>query len=235
MFVLATDAEGVAFITGAATVIAAVVLGGLAAWTADRRLGRQIADSGRRQERELAEAGRRQERELAADAERQQREEVARTEGQGRQLGHARELADLADLRALLDEAAVAIHEGAEAVHETLTRFSEHGRNLPSEYRDKVAERGRAIVSLLSRLQVRLGLNYPIVEHFGALSIAAWNAWRETTPLDADEPGETAKRFAALRTAGEEFDKAADLFVEAAVARFGTVTTKAGAAEDVAA
>jgi hypothetical protein len=40
-------AEGVAFITGAATVIAALLLGSLAAWTTDRRLTKQIGDSGR--------------------------------------------------------------------------------------------------------------------------------------------------------------------------------------------
>ncbi len=39
-------AEGVAFITGAA-VIAALLLGSLAAWTTDRRLTKQIGDSGR--------------------------------------------------------------------------------------------------------------------------------------------------------------------------------------------
>src|SRR4051794_38796809 len=89
------DAEGVAFITGGATVIAALFLGGLAAWAADKRLTKQIADSGTRQQRELAEAGRRQERELAADGERQERELAERTAEQKRQLDHARNLADL--------------------------------------------------------------------------------------------------------------------------------------------
>jgi hypothetical protein len=138
---------------------------------------------------------------------------------------HARELADLDNLRTLLDEAAIAIDRGADAVHRLRNEVSEHGvADLPVKERNRVAKRGRVIVSLLSRLHVRLGLTDPIVEHFDALSVAIWNAWQQANPLDADEPGELAKRFAAIRAAGKDFDDAADAFIGAAVARAGTVT-----------
>jgi hypothetical protein len=122
---------------------------------------------------------------------------------------HSRGLADLDDLRALLDEAAVAIHVGAEAVHSLRISFSQHGNSVPDEDRETVAEAGRVIVSLLSRLQVRLGLTDPIVRHFDALSVAEWNVWRETSPRDDDEARDTAKRFDAIRKASEDYDSAA--------------------------
>jgi hypothetical protein len=79
------SAEGVAFITGIATVGGAVILAGVAAFTTNKRLTKQIIAERERQERDLAAAAKRQREELDA-----------RTDGQRRQLDHARELADLA-------------------------------------------------------------------------------------------------------------------------------------------
>jgi hypothetical protein len=99
VFGIAT-AEGVAFIGAAATIIAALVLGGWAAKAARERLERELVAAGDRQEKELRDAGSRQEHALDADAKRL-----------GAQLDHDRALTDILHLRDLLDQAAAAYEQ----------------------------------------------------------------------------------------------------------------------------
>jgi hypothetical protein len=141
-------AEAVAFIGAGATILAAIILGGWAAWAADRRQARQIADSGQRQARELAAEGERQRATLA----------------------HDRELADLHDLRALLDEAAVAVQrgKGARETAEGAVLAARLGKRESIE--DGVSGLEGASVEIYSfqaRLKVRLGGIDDTVEALG--------------------------------------------------------------------
>jgi hypothetical protein len=235
MLVVAS-AENVAYITGGATVVAALVLGGLAAWTADARLAKQIADSGRRQERELA-----------ADADRQQRELDARTKDQKRQLDNARQLADLADLRILLDEAAIALDHGRKAranaeghllgIGDAIKKGALTGTPMRpagvldpmiQEAADKLEEAGQPLVTLMARLEIRLGSSNEVTAAFGRASTALHDQWNA---LAVEYP---KRGFDAIeedaRHAGQEFGVFKQDFLVAAVKLAGTVPTNGGLA-----
>jgi uncharacterized membrane protein len=201
------SAENVAYITGGATVIAALILGAFGALAAERRLTKQINDAADRQKRELD-----------ADA-RQQRAD----------LEHDRELADLADLRKLLDEAAVAVNKARNARDELIVAFSEHGTKLSKDDKDKLALAGQAIDALNMRILVRLGVRDPISEQFAGISAALLATWREVSYM-SDEPGEMiAEKHRAIRAAKKPFDESMAMFLVEAVKRAGTVPTKPGA------
>jgi len=215
MLALAT-AEGVAIITGIATLAAVGILAGVAAWTTNKRLTKQIKDAGERQERELA-----------ADAERQQRELDARTQGQKRQLDHARELADLADLRKLLDEAALALSDAKDASDELHLRLIEHGLKLPDGPKQQFAVSGRTIIALSARLVVRLGDDDPIASHFEQASEALQNIWHQVSYLDDDTAESFKEKRRVMQADRDTFAESSRAFTRAAVERVGTPRTRA--------
>ena len=145
MVVIAT-AEGVAFITGSATVIAAVVLGGWAAKAASDRQEKQLADAGTRQERELADAGERQQRSLASEYDRQQAA-----------LDHDRRLVDIRHLRELLDGAAAAYEES----YSTTVNFAVSLSRTPDE--EGIPIRGADYSTMLQAFK-RLGIEAHRIE-----------------------------------------------------------------------
>jgi hypothetical protein len=207
------SAENVAFITGAATVIAALILGAFAAWAAERRLTKQMGDAGDRQKRELADAGNRQKRELRADRRRQQAT-----------LTHDRELADLADLRTLLDEAAVALNDADEARIGLELGLTQHGRKVPCETLTMAREAGRALYALRERLFVRLGKKHAIALHFHEATAALQATWAAVSSLHEDSDAhEVQESRNIVRSKRESFQRACEGFIEAAVERAGTV------------
>jgi hypothetical protein len=241
VFVIA-DAEGVAFITGGATVLAALFLGGLAALAAERRLTKQMADAGTRQERELAEMGARQERELAADADRQQRELDARTKDQKRQLDHDRQLSDLADLRTLLDEAAVALDDGRKArayadghllgIGDAINKGALAGGPtgpgevldpMIQEAADKLEGAGQPLVTLMARLEIRLGSGQEVTAAFGRAATALHDQWKALAVEYPKRGLEAIEEDARL--SGQEFGAFRQEFLVAAVKLAGSVLT----------
>ncbi len=213
MFVLAS-AEGVALITGIATIVGAAILAGVAAVTTNKRLTKQITAERERQERDLRAAGERQREELDE-----------RTDGQRRQLAHARELADLADLRKLLDEAAVALDEARDARDELDVSFTEHGRHLPDEPKLKLADRGRRLFPLLVRLQIRLGPQHAITTQFSRAAEALLNTWRQVTHFEDDDAAILVEKRKVIRDDLDAFTTASLAFTKAAVERAGTAET----------
>jgi hypothetical protein len=213
MIALAT-AEWVALIGAAATVISAAILAGVAAVTTNGRLRKQLKDAGERQQRELR-----------ADAERQQRELDARTVGQKRQLDHARALADLADLRALLDEAAVVLNEAVDASHRLQVVAAERGSSLAHDAGNEVAEQGRRLVTLQARLQVRLGEGDPVALRFDESCKAVWDSWRYASPNPDETGSELIERRKQMRDTWGGLNTSLNAFLAAAVKRAGTVPT----------
>jgi hypothetical protein len=158
-------AEGVAFITGGATIIAAVILGGLAAWTAERR--------------------------------------------QAAALAHDRELADLADLRSLLDEAAVALNRADDGRAASEVRFTERPAHMPDETMNEVRDAGRALFTLRERLYVRLGREDPMARSFASATTALLSMWHAARSLQHDDSAtavQEARRL--LRENRDAFERA---------------------------
>lgn len=227
MLVIAS-AEDVAFITGAATVLAALVLGGFAAVAAERRLTKQTKEAGDRQARELAEAADRQRRELTDAAERQRRELDAEAARQRAALAHDRELADLQDLRRLLDEAAVALNTAEEARVGLELRFAEHGRKVSPELLSEAREAGRAMFALRERLYVRVGRDHPIAQSFNRATVALLLIWQAVGRLEADDDATAVQESrSTIASARHSFEEGFSGFTEAAVERAGTVPTEA--------
>jgi DNA repair exonuclease SbcCD ATPase subunit len=211
------SAEWVALIGAAATISAAATLAGVAAITTNRR-----------QTKALKDAGERQERALAADAERQRRELNARAEEQQQQLDHARKLADLADLRQLLDEAAAALNDAVDASHRLHMAAGEHGSSLAHNAGDEVADCGRRLVTLNARLQVRLGKDDPVALHFDGGCNAMWGSWRHAHPSPEETGTELIERRKQMHDAWQALNSSLDEFLAAAVKRAGTVPMHGG-------
>ena len=111
-------------------------------------------------------AGRRQRQALAAEGLRHRQSLEAENNRHDAQLAHARELADLADLRLLLDEAASTLHEARYAKDGLRVAFIQHGRSLGEsapEVRTDLNKAGTELDALAARLRVRLGTTDPIV------------------------------------------------------------------------
>lgn len=144
-------------------------------------------------------------------------------------LKHDRELADLADLRKLLDEAAVALNDAGEARAEVDVSFTEHGPNMPAAPKDKLKDSGHALFPLLVRLHVRLGAKNAITTHFSAAVDALLNTWREVSYFEDDDAVILKEKRASIRADLTTFTASSIAFTKAAVERAGTVPTRGGA------
>jgi hypothetical protein len=145
---------------------------------------------------------------------------------QERQLEHDRELADLADLRKLLDEAAVALNGARDARDELDVSLTEHGVALPDEPKRQFKECGQGLVVLSARLTVRLGEADPIATHFEAACEALLRTWRQVSYLDDDTAASLKEKRTTIRADREAFAASASGFMRAAVKRAGTVPTQ---------
>jgi hypothetical protein len=200
LLVLAT-AEGVAGITAGATLLAGLGLAGVTIYTTSRR--------------------------LSAETDRQKRELDARSEGQKRQLDHARELADLTDLRLLLDEFAVALDRGRSA-RDDMVLLAQTARHIRSTLEQKVKEKadpakeiGLQLLALTMRLQVRLGGNDSIAVAAQGTATAMHAMWQQVELLDMQQ--DFAASLELIGRAADDFTRSSTAFIEAAVRRAGTV------------
>lgn len=187
----------------ALTLAGAIVVALITAVTTDKRLSRQI-----NAERE------RQERDLAAGAERQRAD-----------LAHDRELAYLADLRNVLDEAALALNDAQDA--RGRVRLAEGWRDPDrAQARQETAERGRRLVGTLARVQVRLGTEDPIATGFDEACGAWWDVWHNSLPTPDENSSELIERHKRLHVASETLVASTTAFRAAAVERVGQRVAK---------
>jgi hypothetical protein len=208
VLILASDAAGVAGITAGATVIAALIIALITAKTTSSR----------------------QERQLVAEAQRQREELQARTDGQKRQLDHARELADLADLRKLLDEFAVAIDRGR-AAREEMVLLAQTARHVRAtldqqvkETADPAKDAGQELLALTMRLRVRLGESNRITSAADEVNDAMHAMWQQVELLAFTE--DFSASLAVIGAASHDFARSSTAFMQAAVDRAGTVETR---------
>jgi hypothetical protein len=143
-------------------------------------------------------------------------------------LRHGRELADLDDLRALLDEAAVAMRRSRDKFDNLVKRFEEHGKDLPDAPREELAEAGRTMLALDARLIVRLGEEGPVTRPFEAACAEMLDTWHEVVDMELEEASEekVADKIAEVKRSKVAFDEAWEAFAVAAVARAGTAEAR---------
>ncbi len=166
--------------------------------------------------------------------ERQERQLGAEAERQAASLAHDRELADIADLRALLDQVASALDRATNAVSKaesTITvcaRFKlddDRKAEMLRDAKQKVDDVIPQSVDLGARLRVRLGPDDPISEALQSANSALAEmqsavAMRSLGLGDDKDDPPTAKKLLA------EYSAAYKRFVVEAVKRAGTVAPK---------
>lgn len=144
-------------------------------------------------------------------------------------LKHDRELADLSDLRALLDETAIAL-DRAVPVELVSPRLTGHDRQL--EAKQRMDEDALALDALHTRLSVRLSPRHEITLALGE-AIQSLRGIADQIPR-----GQGALSNEALDARAQVMDRSWDglkswsaEFIEAAVRRAGTASTR-GEADD---
>jgi hypothetical protein len=157
-------------------------------------------------------AGRRQKRALEAEAGRL-----------AQQLDHDRELADLADSRAVMDSAAIALHHASYAAAKVRQDFMTHGAWIAeraSETVSAIHERGEALDQLRQRIAVRFGTDHALVQHFDAANGALLEVARQVRwPNDMIDISEA---WPVIESKGKDFENARRQFLAAAVSTVGT-------------
>jgi hypothetical protein len=205
----------------------------VAAFFAARRQKREIAAAETRQTAELdaaqtrqieaLEAERvRQDAALTAERERLERQLDAERERQAAQLAHARELADLADLRSLLDEAAVALYHADTARADVRQGTAMHGR-LIGERRPKALQelnaRGQALDAMAARLAIRLGAADDVARAFRGASDELVTISRALGWLEDDDQASWRAKREGIYAASDAFEQHVQDFERRAVRR----------------
>lgn len=162
-------------------------------------------------------ASSRQRQQLRAEGERQQR-----------QLVHDRQLADLDDLRRVLDDAALALDRASQAHRpvgaRVLTDPIDH-EGL-AESHQEIGTARETCDALLARLRVRLGQNDPVSKAFAQATDALHKI--EASTIFVSNAPDAEKREWVRREhfsqADRKFREGIDAFLDAAAQRAGTAT-----------
>lgn len=190
----------------------AIIVALITAVTTDRRLARQLDAEAKRQERAIEAQEQRQTTELEAADERHRAA-----------LGAERDLADLADERALLDEIAVAIYRANDAVGD-VALVIRRGWSAVQEGSERAAlnERGREIDALTARAGIRFSKDEPLLKslNFAGAWLAAISA--ELAWLEDDDRDSWKRKRAAIEEDVERWKSAIETFESDAVGRVGT-------------
>jgi hypothetical protein len=198
------SAEGVAGITAGATLLAALGLAGVTIYTTNRR--------------------------VSAESDRQKREIDERTKGQKRLLDHQRELADLADLRTLLDEFALAL-DRARTARDEMVVLAQTARRRRSTIDTDIGRTagaakqvGQELLALTMRLRVRLGSENPLAVASEEVADAVPRMWVQVEQFGNEMSLSDARELFGL--AQQDFGRWSTEFTFAAVKRAGTVDTR---------
>jgi hypothetical protein len=151
-----------------------------------------------------------------------------------RAVRHDRQLADLENVRMILDEAAVALHRAAYSLDDIRAFLTQYGGVSFFKTDDgttlykKLGEHGETLDILLERLSIRLGRKHDVVAEFKDANSAVLEIWRACGRLrnEPDTAGDpSASRQIRDMNAGhranidgyrELFDVARERFIDAA-------------------
>lgn len=134
-------------------------------------------------------------------------------------LNHDRALADLSDLRKLLDEVAITLRRAEDVFNNLALRFEEHGKELPRGPIKRFAKSGKEVLEVRARLGVRLGEDETVVQCLEKAVKAMQEAWGRQVDTDLSE--RTDEKLAAVQKLEGEFAEAVEDFTTAAAARAG--------------
>jgi hypothetical protein len=136
-------------------------------------------------------------------------------------LKHDRELADLADLRKLLDGAAVALDLARDARNDVERAFPQTGDQM-RVLNDRLKERSDALQVMVVRLRVRLGEQEALVTHFVTAAGAVENTHMQISNFLRQSDMSIVRNLTkTIQTYHLEFRDASVGFSEAAIGRAG--------------
>ena len=158
-------------------------------------------------------AGRRQARALAAERERLRL-----------QLEHERELADLADVRALFDTAATILADASRALSAVESGLFTHGAWIGERAPDAWTTARRSAETIRAtreRLSVRLTREHAAVIAYNRADEAAWNAVNAVVAMGPPPGGNAGDGFQEVQASHRQLLAAKDEFMSAAVETVG--------------
>jgi hypothetical protein len=170
----------------------------------------------------------RRQREQLNEARRSQKREVkARAKAQRRELRHARRLADLDDLRAILDDATLALAEAKTVTFEVEAKVK-YGAMAAvaraSEAQKELDGVRTKTIPIRARLEVRLGVDDEVTVAFSSADSALLSMSLHATLLSTALSGTDRKRNQeTFEEHAKHLHIALKAFAEAAVKRVGTV------------
>ena len=115
--------------------------------------------------------------------------------------------------------------ESHDAFDNLWKRFCEHGNGLSDVLREKLADRGRVMLALSARLNVRLGENAPVALAFTRANKEMLDTWHQVQPAKLTDANDdlVAEKLVAIEASKKSFEEAWDAFMAAALAKAGTV------------
>jgi hypothetical protein len=143
---------------------------------------------------------------------------------QKRGFAHEREMADLADIRRLFDDAAVALHDASRAMSGVERGLFRDGRFVSQrspEALSNAEEAGERLKVIRGRLRVRLEPADASVQTFARAHDAAWDVIRAVFAMDPGPGGASGEAFKAVQDGHRRLVAATDEFMSAATEAVG--------------
>ena len=150
-------------------------------------------------------------------------------------LRHDRELVDLADLRALLEEAAIALDRAGNVREQVEASFASRGFAMPDEKKQALDEQFGILAELNARLSLRLGVEDAIAVHFEQANDALYLIVECLYPKEWDSAAAVERSREKILEHGARSAGHSSAFMTVAVERAGLVQRESGKNDDLAA
>ncbi len=150
-------------------------------------------------------------------------------------LRHDRELVDLADLRALLEEAAIALDRAGNVREEVEASFASEGFAMPDEQKEALREQFGKLAELNARLSLRLGVEDAIAVHFEEANDALYLILECLYTKEWDSAAAVERSREMILDYGAKSAGHSSAFMTVAVERAGLVQRESNKNDDVAA
>jgi hypothetical protein len=138
-------------------------------------------------------------------------------------LRHDRELVDLADLRTLLDEAAIALDRAGSVREDVEAAFALSGFAMPDEKKQALGEHFSQLAELNARLNLRLGVEDLVAVHFEEANDALYFILEALYPEEDASPQAVEQSRQKILEYGAKSAGHTGAFFTAAFNRAGTI------------
>jgi hypothetical protein len=143
---------------------------------------------------------------------------------QARGFRHAREMADLADVRALFDDAAVALHDASYALRLLQSGLLTYGASLSKRKPDALndgQQTGERLRAIGWRLGVRLEEDHPALAAHASAYDATWEALRAVFAITPTHETEIRETVEVVKASHQRLLAATNDFMRAATETVG--------------